>query len=64
MSHKTDFQKLAESAPQPSLAAEFLGFLRTNKKWWLAPILLILLVFGALLFLSTTAAAPFIYSIF
>ena len=46
------------------LAAEFLGFLRTNKKWWLAPILLILLVFGALLFLSTTAAAPFIYSIF
>ncbi len=64
MTTQKDFQQLAESETQQSLVAEFIGFLRTNKKWWLAPILLILLAFGALLLLSTTAAAPFIYTLF
>jgi len=43
---------------------EFLGFLRENKKWWLTPIVLVILVLGVLVFLSGTAAAPFVYTLF
>ncbi len=46
------------------LAAEFLAFLRDNKKWWLAPILLTVAGLGLLVMLSGTAAAPFIYTLF
>jgi hypothetical protein len=47
-----------------SLAREILGFLGANKKWWLLPVMGMLLVLGALVLLSTTAAAPFIYTLF
>ncbi len=44
---------------------ELWGFLRTRKKFWLLPILVLMLVFGTLLILAqTTAVAPFIYTIF
>ena len=43
---------------------EFLEFLGDNKKWWLLPIVLVLLVFGVLVLFSGTAAAPFIYTLF
>ena len=46
------------------LVAEFWDFLKHNKKWWLAPIVIILFGFGVLIFLSSTAAAPFIYTLF
>ncbi len=42
-----------------------LGFLRTRKKFWLAPILLIILIFGGLTVLAKgNAVAPFIYTLF
>lgn len=48
-----------------SLVAELWAFLRVRKKWWLLPILLILLVMGALLvFAQGSVLAPFIYTIF
>lgn len=41
------------------------GFLRTRKKFWLIPIILMLLFFGVLIvFTSGTAVAPFIYTLF
>jgi|TARA_B110000438_G_C15290131_1_gene426463 hypothetical protein len=44
---------------------EFWDFLKERKKYWLLPILLVLLIFGALIVLSQgTAVAPFIYTIF
>jgi hypothetical protein len=44
---------------------EFLEFLKVRKKYWLLPILLILVLFGGLIVLSQgTAVAPFIYTIF
>ncbi len=49
---------------RPGLLAELIYFLRTNKKWWLTPIVLVLLIVGALIFLSGTAVAPFIYTLF
>ena len=49
---------------ESTLAGEILSLLRHNKKWWLVPILLVLLAFGVLLILGSTGAAPFIYTLF
>ena len=49
---------------RPGLLSEFWSFLRQNKKWWLLPILLVVLVLGALVFLAGSGAAPFIYTLF
>jgi hypothetical protein len=57
------FSREAE-AGQTGLLREFWGFLRDNKKWWLAPIIVILLLFGLLIVLAGTGAAPFIYTLF
>jgi hypothetical protein len=51
-------------ASRTGLVAEFWAFIKHNKKYWLAPILLIVLAMGALILLSGTAAAPFIYTLF
>jgi hypothetical protein len=48
-----------------SIVAEFWGFLRAHKKYWLLPILLVLLIFGGLFILvQGSAVAPFIYTLF
>ena len=48
-----------------SILREFWSFLRVRKKWWLAPIVIFLLVLGGLLVLAKgSALAPFIYSLF
>lgn len=48
-----------------SLLKEFLDFLKVRKKWWLTPIVLVLLLLGALiLFTQSSAVAPFIYTLF
>jgi hypothetical protein len=54
----------ASSDKQESLGAEIIRMLRHNKKWWLIPILVVLLAFGLLLILGSTGAAPFIYTLF
>jgi competence protein ComGC len=44
---------------------EFWAFLRTRKKYWLLPILIVMLIVGALLVLAQgSAVAPFIYTLF
>ena len=44
---------------------EFWEFLKVRKKYWLIPILLVLVLFGGLIILSQgSAVAPFIYTIF
>ena len=44
---------------------EFWEFLKVRKKYWLLPILLVLVIFGRLIVLSQgSAVAPFIYTIF
>jgi hypothetical protein len=48
-----------------SFLKEFWKFLRTRKKYWLLPILLMMaLVGGLLLFAQGSAIAPFIYTLF
>ena len=56
------FKRLAKEQ-RPSLVAEFWHFLKHNKKWWLLPIVRVLLLLG-LIVLAGTSAAPFIYTIF
>ena len=48
-----------------SFLAELCAYLRYRKKLWMIPILVVLLVFGALLFLAqNSVVAPFIYTLF
>ena len=54
----------AAEQPETTFVGELLEFLRANKKWWLLPILVVLLLMGLLIVLSGTAAAPFIYTLF
>jgi len=61
---RTEFEKAAAEREGESLTAEFWAFLKQNKKWWLLPILVVMLLLGVLIFLSSTAAAPFIYTLF
>ncbi len=58
------FPALSEDMPEPSLIGEFWQFLKESKKWWLTPIVAVLLLLGGLVYLSGTAAAPLIYSLF
>ena len=60
----TQFEKAAAERPGGSVLVEFWDFLRHNKKWWLLPIIAVLMMLGVLIFLSGTAAAPFIYTLF
>ena len=58
-----DLKDLSE-LERHGLLKEFFDFLRYNKKWWLAPIIIVLLMVGILVLLGGTVAAPFIYTLF
>jgi hypothetical protein len=57
---RKDLSELVESR-QSGVLAEFWLFLKYNKKWWLLPLLLALLLLGLLVILSGSGLAPFIY---
>jgi hypothetical protein len=44
--------------------SELTQFLMHNKKWWLVPVIAVLVLLGALVILGGTAIAPFIYTLF
>lgn len=48
-----------------AIVSEFWDFLRVRKKWWLTPIVIFLVLLGALIiFTEGSAVAPFIYTLF
>ena len=48
-----------------SLAREMFAYMGARKKWWLLPMILVLLMFGGILILAQgSAVAPFIYTVF
>jgi len=48
-----------------AIISEFWDFLRVRKKWWLTPIVIFLVLLGALIiFTEGSAVAPFIYTLF
>ena len=59
-----DFEKAARSSREASMPVAMWQLLKDSKKWWLLPILGVLLLFAILLILAGTGAAPFIYTLF
>jgi hypothetical protein len=59
----TEFS-LQRRGRRPTLFGELVGLLLAQRKWWLAPILLAVLLIGGLVLLGGSAAAPFIYTLF
>lgn len=57
------FEEAGGEARQGTMS-EFLGFMRENAKWWLIPFLVVFLLLGAVLAFGSSAAAPFIYTLF
>ena len=54
----------AAGEKDPGLLRDFLGFLAHNKKWWLIPLLAVLLLVMVLLLVGSTALGPLIYPLF
>jgi len=62
---KQDFDFHAEaSSSRTGLARDFWDFLKHNKKWWLLPILVVMLLIGVLVVMAGSGLAPFIYTLF
>ena len=47
-----------------SILGEYFYFLKTTGKWWMLPLLVMILLFGLLIMVAGTGAAPFIYTLF
>ena len=58
-----ELHRLAESA-DGGLIAEYWYFLRHYKKWYLLPILVLLLIVGFVIFVGGSSLGPFIYTLF
>ena len=47
------------------MGKDLLAFIWENKKWWMIPPIIVLVLFGVLVFLATaTPVSPFIYALF
>ncbi|RIK65135.1 MAG: hypothetical protein DCC65_13225 [Planctomycetota bacterium] len=51
-------------AARTSFLSDFVHLIKENRKWWMLPLVLMLVAFGALMILASTGAAPFIYTLF
>jgi hypothetical protein len=60
---KNEFEQAGKQG-QSGLVSDFVAMLKENKKYWMIPLVLVLLLFGILIMLGGTAAAPFIYTLF
>lgn len=62
---QNEFERAAAQHGRGGFFSDLWGFMKQNKKWWLLPLLLTLLIFGLLIFLSSSSGlAPFIYTLF
>lgn len=60
---KSEFESEA-AGKRVGLTTEFMEFLGQNKKWWLLPIIVVILLLGVLVLISGTPVGPFIYTLF
>jgi len=58
------FEQAARAHRETGILRELWEFLRENRRWWMIPLVVALLLVGVLVFLGGTAAAPFIYTLF
>jgi len=59
----TEFEDVGREQA-PGLLSEFWTFIKEEKLWWMSPIIVALLLVGILVALTSTGAAPFIYTLF
>ena len=59
----SEFEDLSREQ-EPSLLREIWTFIKEEKLWWMSPIIIALLLVAILIALTTTGAAPFIYTLF
>jgi hypothetical protein len=57
--------KQSNNHPKLAVGKQIVNFMKVRKKWWLAPIMLIVFIFGLLiLFSQTSPLAPLLYPLF
>ena len=61
---RDEFENAALDQRSIGIFGEFWYFLRQNKKWWLLPIILVLLLGSLVMVLGGTAMSPFLYTLF
>ena len=59
----SDFEKIGQEQ-EPGLLREIWSFIKEERIWWMGPIVVALILIGALVALTSTGAAPFIYTLF
>jgi hypothetical protein len=59
-----EFEREARAGGGQGLASDFWAYLMHTRKWWITPIVLMLLLLAGLIILGSTGAAPFIYTLF
>lgn len=62
-SNRPQFEERGPPPPR-GLIREFAAFLRHNRKYWMAPLILLLLLVGLLILVAGSSVAPFIYPLF
>jgi hypothetical protein len=60
----SDLERAARDESKAPLLKDFWYFLIREKRWWLTPIVIVLLLLGLLVWFSSSAIAPFVYSLF
>jgi hypothetical protein len=60
---RSDFIEQSETSSQ-GLVREMIVMLRSHRNWFLTPLVAVLLLVGLLVLLTSTAAAPIIYTLF
>ncbi len=60
---RNEFEEQAKKS-SPGIVGEYISFLKQTGKWWLAPIILVMLFVGVLVVVGSTGGAPFIYALF
>jgi uncharacterized protein DUF5989 len=60
----SDFENVIASAGRGGMLSDIWHHLRRTRKWWLGPLTLIMLALGVMMLLTSTAVAPFIYTLF
>jgi len=61
---QNEFERAAAKQVKGGLVGELWGFMKQNKKWWLVPLLMTLLILGLLILAAGAGLAPFIYTLF
>lgn len=59
-----NFEQIARETSEGNLLVEWWSFVRRNRKWWLLPIIIVVLCISVMVWLASGAAAPLIYSLF